>query len=109
MAGISTPSPGVDVRDPLMYTNFTTFNLWVLWMMGMVVVALLLGRSWCTVCPVGWLNGVVSRFGLRRELPAWLNNFVPVTLVLVLAAAAGLLSVLFTVIPITRPCCWPGW
>lgn len=76
--------PGVKVRDPLMYSNFTTFNLWVLWMMGMVVVAMIFGRSWCTVCPVGWLNGVLSRFGLRRELPAWLNNFVPVTLVLVM-------------------------
>lgn len=75
--------PGVDVRDPLMYTNFTTFNLWVFWMMGMVVVALFLGRSWCTVCPVGWLNGLLSRFGLRREMPSWLDNFVPVTLVLV--------------------------
>lgn len=76
--------PGVDVRDPLMYSNFTTFNLWVLWMMGMVAIALFFGRSWCTVCPVGWLNGLVSRFGLRRELPSWLNNFVPVTLILVL-------------------------
>jgi hypothetical protein len=76
--------PGVTVRDPLMYTNFTTFNLWVVWMMAMVGVALLLGRSWCTVCPVGWLNGLVSRFGLRRDIPSWLNNFVPVTLVLVL-------------------------
>jgi hypothetical protein len=76
--------PGVKVRDPLMYTNFTTFNLWVFWMMGMVVVAMLLGRSWCTVCPVGWLNGVLSRFGLRREMPSWLNSFIPVTLVLVL-------------------------
>ncbi len=76
--------PGVKVSDPLMYSNFTTFNLWVLWMMGMVVVALAFGRSWCTLCPVGWLNGVMSRFGWRREMPAWLNNFVPVTLVLVL-------------------------
>lgn len=76
--------PGVDVKDPLMYANFTTLNLWVVWMMGMVGVALILGRSWCTICPAGWLNGVISRFGLRRELPAWLNNFVPVTLVLVL-------------------------
>jgi ferredoxin len=76
--------PGVDVRDPLMYTNFTTFSLWVLWMMGMVGVSLLLGRSWCTACPVGWLNGLISRFGLRREMPYWLNNFIPVTLVLVM-------------------------
>jgi len=75
--------PGVAVRDPLMYTNFATFNLWVLWMMGMIFVALLLGRSWCTLCPVGWINGLISRLGLRREMPRWLNNFIPVTLVLV--------------------------
>jgi len=75
--------PGVGVKDPLMYTNFTTLNLWVVWMMGMVGVALLFGRSWCTVCPVGWLNGLVSRFGLRRELPSWLNNSIPVTLILI--------------------------
>lgn len=75
--------PGVAVRDPLMYTNLATFGLWVAWMMGMVFVALLFGRSWCTVCPVGWLNGLASRIGLRRELPAWLDNFVPVTLVLI--------------------------
>lgn len=80
--------PGVAVRDPLMYANFTTFSLWVVWMMGMVLVALLFGRSWCTVCPAGWLNGLVSRFGLSRELPAWLQGFVPVTLVLVLLQLA---------------------
>lgn len=76
--------PGVSVRDPLMYTNFTTLSLWVVWLMGMVAVAMVLGRSWCTICPVGWLNGMVSRYGLRRELPEWLNNLVPVTLVLIL-------------------------
>ena len=75
--------PGVGVRDPLMYTNFATFNLWVLWLMGMVGVVLFFGRFWCTICPVGWLSGIFSRFGLRREIPDWLNNFVPVTLVLV--------------------------
>lgn len=75
--------PGVAVRDPLMYTNLATFSLWVLWLMGIVPVMLLFGRSWCTVCPAGWLNGLVSRFGLRRELPVWLQGMVPVTLSLV--------------------------
>ncbi|MDT8440985.1 MAG: 4Fe-4S binding protein [Desulfuromonadales bacterium] len=75
--------PGVAVRDPLMYTNLATFALWVVWLMGMVPVLLLFGRSWCTICPAGWLNGLVSRFGLRRELPAWLRGMLPVTLSLV--------------------------
>jgi len=75
--------PGVAVRDPLMYTNFATYLFWVLWLMGVVFVAALCGRAWCTVCPLGWLNGLVSRLGLGRELPGWLRGFVPVTLVLV--------------------------
>ena len=75
--------PGIEVRDPLMYTNLTSHLFWVWWLMGIVFIALLFGRLWCTVCPLGWLNGLLSRVGLRRELPAWLRNFVPVTLVLV--------------------------
>lgn len=75
--------PGVPVRDPLMYTNFATYLFWVLWIMGVVFVAALCGRTWCTVCPLGWLNGLVSRLGLRRELPPWLRGFLPVTLVLI--------------------------
>lgn len=80
--------PGVPVRDPLMYTNFATYLFWVLWIMGVVFVAALFGRAWCTVCPLGWLNGQISRFGLRLELPGWLQGFVPVTVVLVVLQLA---------------------
>lgn len=75
--------PGVAVKDPLMYTNLATYFFWVLWMMGVVFLALLAGRAWCSFCPVGWLTGVVARFGLQRPLPAWLRGFLPVTLTLV--------------------------
>lgn len=75
--------PGLPVPDPLMYTNLTGHLFWVWWLMGIVFIALLFGRLWCTVCPIGWLNGIVSRFGLRREMPNWLRNFIPVTIVLV--------------------------
>ncbi len=75
--------PGVSVKDPLMYTNLATHLFWVWWMMGVVFIALLLGRAWCAVCPVGWLNELFSRLGLQRSLPQWLRNFVPVTLILV--------------------------
>jgi len=75
--------PGVPVRDPLMYSNLATYLFWVVWIMGVVFVAALFGRGWCTVCPLGWLNGLAGRIGLRRELPEWLHGFVPVTVVLV--------------------------
>ncbi len=75
--------PGVDVPDPLMYTSFATFGLWVLWIMGLVLLALAAGRFWCAVCPFGWLNGLFSRYGFNRPLPAWLGGMLPVTLLLV--------------------------
>ncbi len=75
--------PGLTVPDPLMYTNLTSHLFWVWWLMGIVFVALLFGRLWCAVCPLGWLNGIASRFGLRRDMPVWLRNFIPVTIVLV--------------------------
>lgn len=75
--------PGVKAGDALMYTNLANHLFWVWWLMGVVLLALLFGRSWCAVCPLGWLNGLVSRLGLRRNLPAWLRNFIPVTLALV--------------------------
>lgn len=75
--------PGVDVPDPLMYTNFATFGLWVLWIMGLVLLALIAGRFWCAVCPFGWLNGLMSRYGFNRPLPGWLGGMLPVTLLLI--------------------------
>ena len=75
---------GLEVRDPLMYTSLTNHLFWVWWIMGVVFVALLFGRSWCAVCPLGWLNGLFSRIGFRFERPQWLRNFIPVTLVLIL-------------------------
>ncbi len=75
--------PGVPVKDPLMYTNLATYFFWVLWIMGVVFVALFLGRAWCTVCPLGWLNGLFARIGLKLPLPEGLRNFFPVTVVLV--------------------------
>ena len=86
--------PGVAVKDPLMYTNLATYFFWVLWIMGVVFLGLLFGRFWCTICPLGWLNGIVARFGRQKPLPSWLGNFVPVTLTLVaLQLAVYLLTI----------------
>ncbi len=86
--------PGVKAPDPLMYTNLANYGLWVLWLMGVVLVALLFGRLWCSFCPIGWLNGIVAKIGLKRVLPDWLNNQFPVTIVLIaLQLAVYLLAI----------------
>ena len=86
--------PGVKAPDPLMYTNLANYGLWVLWLMGVVMVALLFGRLWCSFCPLGWLNGLVAKAGLKRRLPNGLNNQFMVTSVLIgLQLAVYLLSI----------------
>lgn len=75
--------PGVGAADPLMYTNLATYGFWVLWMMGVVLLALIFGRLWCSFCPLGWLNGAVAKLGLKLPLPEGLKNHYPATAALV--------------------------
>jgi len=37
-------------------TNLTTLVVWGLWWPGMIAVALVFGRAWCTVCPLELVN-----------------------------------------------------
>ncbi len=73
---------GVDLPDPLAYTNVNTLFFWVIWLMGLIVLVPLIGRLWCTACPLGYINDILARFGLRRRYPRGLRN---------LYLAAGLL------------------
>lgn len=65
---------GVSVPDPLMYTNAGNTLFWVVWIMGLVILAPLAGRAWCGVCPLGYLNELVSRWGLARPFPRCFKN-----------------------------------
>ena len=60
--------------DPLMYTNLGNLAFWVLWLMGIVVLVPLVGRAWCSVCPVGAMNEFTSRFGLKKIFPRFIRN-----------------------------------
>ncbi len=80
MAGVVTTAwgrrgiPGVDVPDPLMYTNLGNLAFWVLWLMGIVLLVPLVGRAWCSVCPIGAMNEFASRFGLKKVFPRLIRN-----------------------------------
>ncbi len=68
---------GVAEDGPLLYTNLATFGFWVVWFMGLVLLLPLVGRVWCTVCPVGWVNDAAARWGLRRSWPRALQSYLP--------------------------------
>jgi len=55
--GVGAGMSGEDLMT-LRKTNLTTLVVWGLWWPGMILVALLLGRAWCTVCPMELLNRI---------------------------------------------------
>jgi hypothetical protein len=76
---------------PLIYTNATTLVFWVIWFMGLVLLAPLLGRLWCGFCPLGFVSEALGRVGLNKKWPnKFLRGFLPVTLFIL-----GVVAVIF--------------
>lgn len=53
--GLGTELDGSDLKL-FRKTNLTTLAVWGLWWPGMILIALVLGRAWCTVCPMELVN-----------------------------------------------------
>jgi hypothetical protein len=62
--GVGAGMPSEDLMT-LRKTNLATLVVWGLWWPGMILVALLLGRVWCTVCPMELLNRIGETVGRR--------------------------------------------
>lgn len=76
-------------------TNVVNLVIWGLWWPAIIWVTVLLGRAWCTVCPLelvsSWSERVGDRLGLRqRPLAGWL-------------AKGGLALVLFALLQLLVP------
>ena len=85
--------PGVADPYPLLYTNAATLLFWVLWFMGIVLLSPLLGRAWCSVCPLGFMSDRIGRIGLNLPWPAkWARNLGPLAVFGAGVAAALLLD-----------------
>jgi polyferredoxin len=82
--------PGIDDPFPLIYTHATTLLFWVVWFMGIVLAAPLVGRLWCGVCPLGYLSDRLGRIGLNLRWPGGAFKYLPVLTVFTLGVAAAL-------------------
>ncbi len=85
---------GVDLPDPLVYTNVATLFFWVIWLMGLILLVPFIGRLWCTVCPLGYMNDLLARYGFRLRYPRFLRNL---TLAAVLLIFYNLLVAFFNI------------
>ncbi|MEW5822272.1 MAG: 4Fe-4S binding protein, partial [Cyanobacteriota bacterium] len=62
--GFMTGSPesyGNEITTFLRKTNFTTLIVWGLWWPGLILTTILLGRIWCTVCPMELVSNIFNR------------------------------------------------
>jgi polyferredoxin len=65
--GIGADASASELKT-LRKTNLTTLVVWGLWWPGMIAAALVLGRAWCTVCPMELANRLGAALGKRLGL-----------------------------------------
>ena len=70
--GVTTDDP--DFADWLRDTNLSNLVVWSYWWPVIIIAAVLLGRLWCTVCPVELITYWASRIGLRLQVPHILKS-----------------------------------
>lgn len=86
-----TSLPGIDDKFPLLYTNAATLLFWVVWFMGIVLLAPLAGRAWCGVCPLGLISEKTGGIGLNLQWPGRATRAVGVLSVFLAGIGAVLL------------------
>ena len=63
---------GVNTNDmtfakTLRNTNLANLIVWSYWWPLIIVTAVLIGRYWCTICPMELVTSVASKLGLKRK------------------------------------------
>ena len=55
--------------------TFTWAVFWgIFWSLFMVVTLPTLGRVFCGICPHGFLGKYITKFGLKKKMPKWMQN-----------------------------------
>ncbi len=54
---------------------FTTAVFWgIFWALFMVITLPTLGRVFCGICPHGFMGKYITKFGLKKTMPKWMQN-----------------------------------
>ncbi|HDY87986.1 MAG TPA: 4Fe-4S binding protein [bacterium] len=55
-------------------TNLANLVVWSFWLPCIILVSVLFGRLWCTVCPMELMASLLNRVGLKKKLPSFLKK-----------------------------------
>ncbi|WP_420022911.1 4Fe-4S binding protein [Cereibacter azotoformans] len=68
------PDTGQGAQVGATFTLFARILLWGIWLPGVLVSVLVLGRLWCgLLCPEGALTAAASRHGRGHAIPRWMK------------------------------------
>jgi len=61
--------------EPTKENRFTTALFWsIFWPLFMVVTLPTFGRIFCGICPHGFLGKYLTKIGLKKRMPKWMEN-----------------------------------
>jgi ferredoxin len=95
--GVTTNDP--DLVDWIRDTNLSNLVVWSYWWPVIIITAVLLGRLWCTVCPMELITYWASRIGLRQRVPNILKSGWIVTIFYALVWIVGVHTLAVNRIP----------
>ena len=55
-------------------TNLANLVIWCFWWPGIIIISILFGRIWCTVCPMELIASLFNRIGLNLKNPKFLRS-----------------------------------
>jgi len=74
MGGLGINTTDMKLAKELRNTNLASLVVWAYWWPLVIIAAVLLGRAWCTVCPMELVNAAAARVGLRKKVPRFFKS-----------------------------------
>ncbi len=72
--GLMVPHVSARMTGTLRNTNLAALFVWSLWWPLVIISAVLSGRIWCQICPMEFVNSLLSKIGLKRKAPRFLTS-----------------------------------
>ena len=70
-------------------TNLANLIIWCFWWPAIILLSVLFGRIWCTVCPMELMASLLNRIGLKLKVPKFLRSGWAITLLYAIVLVIG--------------------
>ncbi len=75
VAGLFFYAIFLGIANPTKENLFTTALFWgIFWPFFMVLTLPTLGRLFCGICPHSFIGKYITKFGLKKKMPKWMQN-----------------------------------